>query len=97
MRGKEETLALTSSPSSSKLSSSSLSEETTATEPLRRPGTLTPEELASLDGHDALQVAAVSKRFVKSGRPRWLTRGANNARFSATLDPQSVTTFVGKP
>jgi ABC-2 type transport system ATP-binding protein len=93
MRGKEETLALTSSPSSSK-SSSPLSEEMTATEPLRRPDLLTPEELASLDSHDALQIAAVSKRFVKSGRPRWLTRGAkkrNSAKIVRAVDDVTLT------
>jgi ABC-2 type transport system ATP-binding protein len=66
-------LSVTSSPSS-------LHEEPTPTEPLRRPGTLSQAELASLDGHDALRIVSVSKRFVKSGRPRWLTRGANNRK-----------------
>ena len=81
----------TSSPSSS---SSSLREETTPTEPLRRPGTLSPAELASLDGHDALRIAAVSKRFVKSGRPRWLTRGANkpkSAKIVRAVDDVTLT------
>ena len=67
----------TSSPSSTP-SSSPLREEALPTEPPRRPGTLSAAELASLDGHDALHITSVSKRFVKSGRPRWLTRGAKN-------------------
>ena len=82
-------MALTRSPSSS-----SLNEEVTAAEPLRRPGTLTPDELASLDGHDALHVDAVSKRFVKSGRPRWLTRGAKkrkNGRIVRAVDNVTLT------
>ncbi|HEX6544063.1 MAG TPA: ABC transporter ATP-binding protein [Ktedonobacterales bacterium] len=55
-------------------------EEPAPTEPLRRPGTLSPEDLAGLDGHDALRITSVSKHFVKSGRPRWLTRGANQRK-----------------
>ena len=94
LRGKEELLALTHSPSASPSASSSPREENAPAEPLRRPGTLTPEELASLDGHDALQVAAVSKRFVKSGRPRWLTRGAkkrNSAKIVRAVDDVTLT------
>ncbi len=81
-------------PTSSPSSSSSVREETTPTEPLRRPGTLSPAELASLDGHDALRIAAVSKRFVKSGRPRWLTRGANkpkSAKIVRAVDDVTLT------
>ncbi len=81
-------------PTSSPSSSSSLREEPTPTEPLRRPGTLSPAELASLDGHDALRIAAVSKRFVKSGRPRWLTRGANkpkSAKIVRAVDDVTLT------
>jgi ABC-2 type transport system ATP-binding protein len=73
--GQEETLTPTSSPSSLPLH-----EEATASEYLNRPSTLSAAELASLDRHDALRVDSVSKRFVKSGRPRWLTRGANKRR-----------------
>ncbi|HEU4782765.1 MAG TPA: ABC transporter ATP-binding protein [Ktedonobacterales bacterium] len=83
-------MALTRSPSPS----SSLNEEVTDTEPLRRPGTLTPDELASLDGHDAFSVNAVSKRFVKSGRPRWLTRGAkkrNSVKMVRAVDDVTLT------
>lgn len=69
-------------PTSSPSSQLSLSEEATPAESLRRPGTLTPAELASLDGHDALRVVSVSKRFVKSGRPQWMTRGAKKGRSS---------------
>lgn len=81
-------------PTSSPSSSSSVREETTPTEPLRRPGTLSPAELASLDDHDALRIAAVSKRFVKSGRPRWLTRGANkpkSAKIVRAVDDVTLT------
>lgn len=83
----------TSSPSSSP-SSSPLREEALPTEPPRRPGTLSAAELASLDGHDALHVTSVSKRFVKSGRPRWLTRGAKNrksAKIVRAVDNVSLT------
>lgn len=80
-------MSLTSSPSS-------LHEETTPPESLRRPGILTSAELASLDGYDALRVMAVSKRFVKSGRPRWLTRGANkrkSAKIVRAVDDVTLT------
>ncbi len=80
-------MSLTSSPSS-------LHEETTPPESLRRPGILTSAELASLDGYDALHVMAVSKRFVKSGRPRWLTRGANkrkSAKIVRAVDDVTLT------
>ncbi|HEU5348469.1 MAG TPA: ABC transporter ATP-binding protein [Ktedonobacterales bacterium] len=84
---------MTSTSSPFTPSSSSL-EEAPVAEPLRRPGTLTPAELASLDGHDALHVVAVSKRFVKSGRPRWLTRGAkkrNSAKIVRAVDNVTLT------
>jgi ABC-2 type transport system ATP-binding protein len=80
-------LSVTSSPSS-------LHEEPTPTEPLRRPGTLSLAELASLDGHDALRVSSVSKRFVKSGRPFWLTRGAKkrkSAKIVRAVDDVTLT------
>jgi ABC-2 type transport system ATP-binding protein len=80
-------LALTST-------SSSTQQEVTPTEQVRRPGTLSPAELASLDGYDALRMHSVSKRFVKSGRPRWLTRGANqrkSAKIVRAVDDVTLT------
>jgi ABC-2 type transport system ATP-binding protein len=41
----------------------------------QRPSLLSAEELSQLDQHDALVIEHVSKRFVKSGAPRWLARG----------------------
>jgi ABC-2 type transport system ATP-binding protein len=41
-----------------------------------RPSTLTAAEQASLDGHDALSIEHVSKRFLKSGGARWPWSGA---------------------
>jgi ABC-2 type transport system ATP-binding protein len=41
----------------------------------QRPSLLSAEELAQLDQHDALVMEHVSKRFVKSGAPRWFARG----------------------
>ena len=50
-------------------------------EPTRRIGTLTPEELADLDHHDALVITHVSKRFTKTGgKPRWMLRGEQRKR-----------------
>ncbi len=43
-------------------------------------GTLSAAALADLDRHAALEVAHVSKRFVKVGRPRWLARGEARKR-----------------
>ncbi|HEY7093941.1 MAG TPA: ABC transporter ATP-binding protein [Ktedonobacterales bacterium] len=41
----------------------------------QRPSLLSAEELAQLDQHDALVIDHVSKRFGKSGAPRWFVRG----------------------
>jgi ABC-2 type transport system ATP-binding protein len=41
----------------------------------QRASLLSAEELAQLDQHDALCIEHVSKRFVKGGKPRWLSRG----------------------
>jgi ABC-2 type transport system ATP-binding protein len=59
----------------------------------KRTGLLTPEELAALDGHDALVVDHVSKRFVKSGGHRLFGRGGK-ARVVRAVD--DVTLTIGR-
>ena len=56
-------------------------EQAEKTEPVRRIGTLTPDELADLDRHDALVIDHVSKRFTKTGgKPHWMLRGEQRKR-----------------
>jgi ABC-2 type transport system ATP-binding protein len=43
--------------------------------PDRRVGLLSATELAQLDGHLALEIEHVSKRFIKQGSHRWFARG----------------------
>jgi ABC-2 type transport system ATP-binding protein len=69
--------------------------QTKRAEPVRRLETLTPEELARLDQHDALVLAHVSKRFKKSGgRPGWLPGGGKlqrSGRVVTAVDDVSLT------
>src|SRR5215467_5243592 len=67
-RETEETLALFSSSPISAAPAAAINQPETR---ILRPSTLTAAELASLDGHDALSIEHVSKRFVKSGGTRW--------------------------